>query len=203
MHTAACQAPLYLDVNTARLGVDLMTLNGGKIHGPKQSGILYKKAGIVLKPTIVGGGQEWGLRSGTENVAFAVGFAEALTRATDKTHTNAKEVAQLRDYMIGKLQQRFDGEISGHLKQRIANNVHVIFPGSDNERVLFALDDLGVDAAAGSACSASSDTSSHVLLAMGKSDEEARASIRMTLGVSTTQEDVDIALEALEKALKA
>ena len=203
LHTDAAQAPLYLDTHVARLGVDLMTLNGGKIHGPKQSGILYVKAGTILKPEIVGGGQEFGYRSGTENVAFVVGFAEALRKASKGRSERVKKTKEIRDYLSQKLEHDFNAEISGHRKHRIANNVHTIFPGLDNERALFALDELGVDVAAGSACSASSDVSSHVLLAIGKSDVQAQASIRFSLGQYTSKDEIDRLLELLPKALQA
>jgi cysteine desulfurase len=203
LHVDACQAPLYLDINVSRLGVDLMTLNGGKIHGPKQSGILYVKAGVVLTPIIAGGGQEWGYRSGTENVAFAVGFSKALELADKGRQKRARDMTKLRDYFMKGLEDKLNAEITGHRTHRLANNVHVIIPGVDNERVLFALDDAGVDAAVGSACSASKDVSSHVLLALGKSDDEARASLRFSLGKSTTEEILDQVLEVLSVAVRA
>lgn len=203
VHTDACQAPLYLDVHVAKLGVDLMTLNGGKIYGPKQSGILYVKTGVRIKPVITGGGQEWGYRSGTENVAFAAGFTRALELADRGRADRAKGMTKLREYFMNELETRFGAEITGHRTNRLAQNVHAIFPSIDNERVIFALDDAGVAVASGSACSASSDTPSHVLLAIGKSDEEARRSIRFSFGSTTTKEILDETLELLESALKA
>jgi cysteine desulfurase len=203
LHVDACQAPLYLDVNVARLKVDLMTLNGGKMYGPKQSGILYIKAGVIIQPTIEGGGQEWGYRSGTENVAFAIGFAKALELADRGRANRAKEMVHLRDYFMRELEKRFKAEITGHRKHRLAQNVHAIFPDIDNERVLFALDDAGVWAAAGSACSASSEVASHVLLAIGKKETEAQRSIRFSFGKTTTKDELDQVLKHLEKALVA
>ncbi len=203
VHTDACQAPLYLDVHVAKLGVDLMTLNGGKMYGPKQSGILYIRAGVRIKPAITGGGQEWGYRSGTENVAFAVGFARALELAEKGRADRAKAMTELREYFMNELETRFGAEITGNRTNRLAQNVHAIFPSIDNERVIFALDDAGVAVASGSACSASSDTPSHVLLAIGKSDEEARRSIRFSFGSNTTKEILDKTLELLKAALKA
>jgi len=202
-HTDACQAPNYLDVNVARLGVDMMTLNGGKIYGPKQSGILYLKAGVVLNSLIKGGGQEMGYRSGTENIAFAVGFAKALGLAQKSRVVNTKKVSDLRDYFSQQLQERFDTKISGHAIHKIANNVHAVFDEVDNERVIFALDDSGVDVAAGSACSASNDEASHVLTAMGYSEQESRSSVRFTLGNQTTKSEIDLVLDKLVAALRA
>ena len=203
LHTDACQAPLYADIHVARLGVDLMTLNGGKMHGPKQSGILYVRAGVVISPQITGGGQEFGYRSGTENVAFAVGFAKALELAEKGKAARVKQVTGLREHFMRQLEEKCGAEVNGHRKHRLAHNVHVTFSGGDNERMLFALDDLGVDAAAGSACSASNDTSSHVLLAMGRTAEVARSSLRFSLSQSTTEVEIDTAIEAIKKALKA
>ncbi len=202
-HTDACQAPMYLDCNVNSLGVDLMTLNGGKMHGPKQSGILYVRTGVMLEPLIFGGGQEYGLRSGTENVAFAIGFAEALRLSAVNRKDRAESVTELREYFIDKLVNNYSAQITGSSKNRIANNVQAIFTGCDNERILFSLDDLGVDAAAGSACSASNDEPSHVLLAMGYSAQDARSSIRFSLGKQTTKEELDSVIEKLSIALKA
>lgn len=203
VHTDACQAPLYLDCNVARLHVDVMTLNGGKLYGPKQSGVLYIRAGVQIKPQILGGGQEWGVRSGTENVAAAVGFSYALQQAQEKHKNTAYEMQKLTHEFRNQLIERFGATQNGHAKKRLPNNVHVTFAGADNERVLFALDDLGVYAAAGSACSASSQEVSHVLTAMGVSEADARASIRFSFGRSNTQADIPEVLAALEKALKA
>jgi cysteine desulfurase len=199
----ACQAPLYLDINVARLGVDMMTLNGGKIYGPKQSGILYKKSHVILSPVNEGGGQEFGFRSGTENVAFAVGFAKALELSEKGKANRSKEMIKLREFFMGELEQRFNAEITGHRTHRLAQNVHAIIPDIDNERVLFSLDDLGIEVAIGSACSASSDEASHVLKAIGKTEEEARRSLRFSFGVSTTMSELQYALKMLENAIKA
>lgn len=202
VHVDACQAPLYLDTNVKKLGVDLLTLNGGKMHGPKQSGVLYVRAGVELTPLIVGGGQEFGLRSGTESVALAVGFAAALERANQGRAERANRVAGVRDYFIKKL-EGIGAELNGPRSHRVAHNIHVTFPGADNERMLFALDDYGVAAAAGSACSASKDTSSHVLLAMGRTDEQARSSIRFSLLQTTSIEDINNALVHISRAIDA
>lgn len=204
LHTDACQAPQYLDVNIARLGVDLMTLNGGKLFGPKQSGILYHRTGVMLKPQIIGGGQELGLRSGTENVANCVGFSVALERAVSRKHEAVKHVQELTSEFKQKLESVFPDIIfNGHPKMRLPNTLHVTFPGKDNERILFSLDDQGIYAAAGSACSASSEQASHVLLAMGITEADARASIRFSLGKYTTATDIERTIKALTVASKA
>lgn len=198
LHTDAAQAANYLDLHVSRLGVDLMTLNGGKIYGPKQSGVLYIKSGVVLKPLVYGGGQERGLRSGTENVAGAIGFAMALELAVSMRNDEVRRLQELQEAFIHALQVAIpDVLVNGSLKKRLPNNVHVTIPGEDNERLLFELDNRGILAAAGSACSASSEEASHVLHALGLSDETARSSLRFTMGRSTTKEDIETVVSAL------
>jgi len=202
VHTDACQAGNYLDLHVSRLGIDLMTMNGGKIYGPKQSGALFVAGHVRLKPQIEGGGQERNIRSGTENVAQAVGFAEALALAQAARHERAEAMRGLQEYFIALLTKRIpDVLINGAKKHRLPNNVHITIPGQDNERLIFALDEKGVLAAAGSACSASDEEPSHVLRAMGVSDEDAQASLRFTMGKSTTKEDVDYTVQTLAEIL--
>lgn len=199
VHTDACQAGLYLDLHVSRIGIDLLTLNGGKIYGPKQSGILYIKSGTNIKPIIVGGGQEKGKRSGTENVAFTVGFAKALELAQACREDESKRLRELRNYFIQGLTTYIPASsINGSLNHRLPNNVHVTIPGIDNESVLFALDNKGVLAAAGSACSASSEEPSHVLAAMGLAISDIQSSLRFTMGKSTTKESIDSAIKTLK-----
>jgi cysteine desulfurase len=203
LHSDACQAASYLDLQTARLGVDLLTLNGGKIYGPKQSGILYVKAGTILSPFIVGGGQEHGLRSGTENIAQAVGFAKALDIAQTIRHQEAKRLHDLQHYFYKALGQKMpQATVNGSQKFRIPNNIHITIPGTDNERVLISLDEQGIMAAAGSACSASDEEPSHVLRAIGLSNSEARSSLRLTMGRATTVAElkqlIKVLLEIIE-----
>lgn len=198
LHTDACQATNYLDLHTARLGVDLMTINGGKIYGPKQSGALYVKAGTVIEPIIQGGGQERGLRSGTENVPACIGFAAAIDEAQNLRHSESERLKKLQKAFIDRLQHDIpNSAINGSLKYRLPNNVHLTLPGQDNERLLIQLDELGIMAAAGSACSASSDEPSHVLEAIGVSDRDAQASIRISMGRGTNQTSLDDLSKAL------
>lgn len=188
-HTDACQAANYMDLHVSRLGVDLLTLNGGKIYGPKQSGILYIKAGVTLTPLIQGGGQERDLRSGTENVAGAIGFGTALELTQKMRRDETARLQKLQKQFIEQLQNAVpQAVINGSRKYRLPNNVHVTIPGRDNERLLIQLDEAGIMAAAGSACSASSEEPSHVLRAIGLSDADARSSLRFTMGRQTTSE---------------
>ena len=201
-HTDACQAANYLDLHVSRLGVDLMTLNGGKIYGPKQSGVLFKSAGVQLKPQIVGGGQEYGLRSGTENVAGIVGFGAALDEAQAMRGEESRRLQELQKYFIEQIESQFkDAIITGSKEYRLPNNVHIQFEGQDNERLIMALDEAGIMCAAGSACSASKEEVSHVLHACNLSDEAAQSSLRFTLGRSTTKSDVDYTLKTLREIL--
>lgn len=197
-HTDACQAANYLDLHVSRLGVDLMTLNGGKIYGPKQSGVLYVASHVRLEPIIRGGGQERNLRSGTENVAAAIGFAKALELAQAARHDEAKRLGELQNQAFKLIAEKLpEAIVNGSTKHRLPNNIHLTVPGQDNERLLVELDLRGVLAAAGSACSASSDEPSHVLRAMGVSDADAQSSLRLTMGRTTTVEDVQRTIEIL------
>jgi cysteine desulfurase len=199
-HTDACQAANYLDLHVARLGVDLMTLNGGKIYGPKQSGALFVSSSVQLKPIILGGGQERNLRSGTQNVAACIGFATALTAVQTDRHTETKRLQELQRYFCSELVVKLPQVIlNGSRKRRLPNNVHVTIPGEDNERILIQLDEAGILAAAGSACSASDEEPSHVLRAIGLEDSDAQASLRFTMGRMTKQADVALVIAALSQ----
>jgi len=203
LHTDAAQAGNYLDLQVARLGVSLMSLNGGKLYGPKQSGCLYIKAGINLKPIIVGGGQEFGLRSGTENVAGIIGFAKAFELAQNNRSKEAERVAGLRDSFETKLSHVNPGvQVNGSGKHRAPHISNLTFNGLDNERLLMELDELGIMCAVGSACSASSQEPSPVLKAIGLNDAEARSSLRFSFGKDTTQKDIEAAVELISNLIK-
>jgi cysteine desulfurase len=198
-HTDACQAANFLDLHVSRLGVDMMTLNGGKIYGPKQSGVLYVASHIQLGPIVRGGGQERNLRSGTENVAAAIGFAKALQMAQSERHEESDRISELQQEAYSLITEKLPtAVVNGSLKHRLPNNLHLTLPGTDNERVLVLLEQSGILAAAGSACSASNDEPSHVLRAMGISDSDAQASLRMTMGRQTTKEEIVKTIEALQ-----
>jgi cysteine desulfurase len=200
LHTDACQAAQYLDLHVARLGVDLLTLNGGKIYGAKQSGVLYIRGGLELQPLIDGGGQEKGLRSGTENVAACIGLAAALDAVQARRHEEVERLQHIQQHFIEQIETQLAGVgavVNGSLKKRLPNNVHITLPGTDNERVLLQLEAAGILAAAGSACSASSQEPSHVLRAMGCNDAYAQASLRFSMGRGTDIATVDRAVAAL------
>jgi cysteine desulfurase len=202
LHTDACQAAAYLDLHVARLGVDMMTVNGGKIYGPKQSGALYVRAGLELEPLVYGGGQERGLRSGTENVAGIVGLSVALDMVQTGRAEEVRRLQQLQQLFIVLLTEKLPmTQVNGALKHRLPNNVHVTFPGQDNERLMILLEEAGILAAAGSACSASSEEPSHVLRAIGLSDKEAQASLRFTMGRVTDEAAVRHTVDVLAKII--
>lgn len=202
LHTDACQAANYLDLHVSRLGVDMMTLNGGKIYGPKQSGVLFVRAGVKITPIILGGGQEYNLRSGTENVAAIVGFAVALQETQTMKDKEVQRLLVLQQQFIEQIEEKIpEAVINGSQKLRLPNNIHVTIPGIDNERILIELDLKGVMAAAGSACSASKEESSHVLHACGLNDKTARSSLRFSMGRATTQDDVDYTIKTLVEIL--
>jgi cysteine desulfurase len=203
VHTDAAQAANYLDLHVSRLGVDLMTLNGGKIYGPKQSGALWVRSGILLTPFVYGGGQERGLRSGTENVAGAIGFVTALQLTQEMRQEETYRLQQLQQRCFTLLAQELPQvTVNGSRKKRLPNNVHITVPGEDNERMLMLLDEAGIQAAAGSACSASNEEPSHVLQAMGMSVTDAQASLRLTFGRQTTETDIQRVVDTLARITK-
>jgi len=202
LHSDAAQAANYLDLHASRLRLDFMTINGGKIYGPKQSGVLYANSHVRLLPQILGGGQERGLRSGTENVAGSIGLAQALDIVQNRRHQEVARLHKLQQVFISELEKHIPSVvINGSRGKRLPNNVHVTIPGQDNERLLMGLDEASILCAAGSACSASNEEPSHVLRAMGISEQDAQSSLRFTMGAQTTENMIHATIEALVKAV--
>ncbi len=198
LHTDASQGAGQLDIHASRLGVDLMTLNAGKIYGPKQVGLLWSANHVILQPQIVGGGQESGLRSGTENVAGAIGFAKAIELADAHRKYEANRLQALRDALQRSLTSAFpDAVLSGAMKRRLPSHLHISFPGLDAERLVFALEMRGVMVATGSACAANKGTRSHVLTAIHLPADVADGSLRLTLGHLSTEETISKAGEII------
>ena len=194
MHCDGSQGFGQIDVNIARLGVDMLTLNSGKMYGPKQVGLLWVKPGVKIVPVIIGGGQERGLRSGTENVAGVIGFAAAAEKAYTHRTSESERLQNLRDRMQQDLIKNFDDLIvSGHPKKRLPGSLHISLPGIDGERLVFSLETEGVLVATGSACAANKGTRSHVLTAIGMTDAEADGSLRITLGRLSDDESLKTA----------
>ena len=190
-HTDAVQAAGHLPIDLKTLPVDLLSLSGHKFGAPKGIGALFIRRGTEISPLLDGGGQERGLRSGTENVAGAVGLAAALTDAAASMLTETVRLTRLRDRLIEALCALDGVTLSGSPTVRLAGNVHVRIRGASGSRLLAALDRRGVSCSAGSACSAGSGGISHVLTAMGVPAELAACTLRLTLGADTTEEDVD------------
>ncbi len=191
LHTDASQATGLFDLHVARLGVDLMTLGSGKFYGPKQTGILFIHTGVKLQPLIMGGGQEQGLRSGTENVPNIIGFSEALAIADQKRKTEFLRLSQLKAEFIRILREAFPAMmVLGDQKQSAAHIVAVAWPKLDAERALFGLEARGVLVATGSACAANKGTRSHVLQAIGLRPEEADGSLRFSFGKYTNKDEI-------------
>lgn len=190
-HTDAAQAPNTLQVLPRQLGVDLLSLNGGKIYGPKQSGLLFVATGVKIDPLIFGGAQEWGLRSGTENVPAIIGLAKAVTGAVELREAEKHRLQELRHLFIKELAEKVPNAVeTAPTPHKLPSIIHITIPGVDNERLMMELDEQGVQCALGSACSASNDEPSHVLKAIGLSDKEAQTSLRFSMGRATTDADV-------------
>lgn len=202
-HTDACQAAGYFDLDVQKLGVDLLTLNGSKIYGPKGVGALYVRIGTKTEPVIFGGGQEGGLRSGTENTAGIVGLAKALEIAQKEREKIFKREARLRDNLINGIIENIPRAIlNGHPKKRLPNNVNVSILDIEGEAMLLFLDRYGIFASTGSACHSESLEPSHVLLALGRPYEFAHGSLRFSLGRKTTAKDIDYVLKVLPKIVE-
>ena len=195
LHTDACQAAGFLPLKVAELGVDLMSLNGSKIYGPRGIGILYKKNGVTILPLIVGGEQEQHLRAGTESVPLIIGFAAALQKAERLRVAESARLTALRDYFTRELLTKIPRAVlNGHPTNRLPNNVHISMPYVEGESMLLMLDKHSIEASTGSACSAYDLQPSHVLLAIGQTPELAHGSIRFSLGRHTTKEELDYVL---------
>ncbi len=200
-HTDACQAPLWYGLDVSTLGVDLLTLDGLKIGGPRSVGCLYVKGGTDIAPIMYGGGQEGGLRSGTENVGGYLGFAKALTLAKEEKKEVGERVLKLRDRLWKEIQTAFPNvTVNGSLKHRAPNNLNVCFGGVDAEYLTVALDTYGVCVSYSSSCrTLKEDSTSYVVEAL--TPECKGSSIRFTLSRETTETDIDFAVEALKKAV--
>ena len=203
-HTDASQAAALIDIKIKRLGVDLVTLSAAKVYGPKQVGLLWVRPGVRLTPNIVGGGQENGIRSGTENVAGVIGFATAIELAARRRGGEIKRLRELRNLLLNNLTQAFPEMIvSTDMKKSLVNYLNVSFPGVDAERLIFRLESQNVFVATGSACAANLGTRSHVLEAIGLNESEIDGSLRLTLGRLNSRESITKASELITEAVRA
>ena len=203
LHSDASQAMNLIDLSVARLGVDLLTINAAKVYGPKGIGALYVARGIKLSPITFGGGQEMGLRSGTENVPSLVGFSVASELAKKHLVSSRKQYQVLTKTFREIIEQK--SKIIplwlGNPKHQLANFIPVCFDGLDAERLIFKLEDRGIYVSTGAACAASKGQKSHVLSAIGLSDSEIAGSLRITLGKDTTLDDIKIAADNLAEVV--
>jgi cysteine desulfurase len=197
-HTDAVQAAAYLDVDVQTLGVDLMSLGGHKFYGPKGVGALYVRKGTKLIPHLTGGGQEYGLRAGTQNVPYIVGFAEALHLASIERESRIAHVKPLRDHVIGQVLESIpDSRLTGHPQNRLPNHASFVFKDVDGNLLLQMLDSAGFACSSGSACKTGNPEPSEVITALGYSRDWALGSLRITLGVDSTAEDIESFLKTL------
>ena len=197
-HTDAVQAAAYLDVDVTQLGVDMLSLGGHKFYGPKGVGALYVKKGTRLVPHTTGGGQEFGLRAGTQNVPYIVGFAEALRLTVQEREGRVAHVQPLRDQVIGRVLEEIpDARLTGHPENRLPNHASFVFKDADGNLLLQLLDAAGFACSSGSACKTGNPEPSEVIAALGLSRDWALGSLRITLGKDSTPEQINSFLNLL------
>ena len=201
-HTDAVQSVGKLPINVKKINVDLLSISAHKIYGPKGVGALYIRKGTKIDAIIHGGGHERGLRSSTENIPGIVGLAKACSLAGERMEVDVKKMKRLRDILIKGVLEIEESYLNGHPEKRLPNNAHFYFKGIEGESLILMLDDAGIAASTGSACSSKKLTASHVLLAIGLKPEDAHGSLRLTLGRENTEEEVEYVLETLPKIVK-
>jgi cysteine desulfurase len=198
-HTDAVQAVAHVPIDVKAMNVDMLSLSAHKFYGPKGTGVMYIRKGVKLDNYIHGGGQERGRRATTENVAGIVGLGAAIERANLKMEEERRRLSELRNNLIAEIMNRIPyAKLNGALgENRLPNNVNVSLIGVEGETLIMDLDMFGISASTGSACSSGSLDPSHVLMAIGLSHEQAHGSLRLSLGESTTKEDIDYVVEKL------
>mgnify|MGYP000225467690 CR=1 FL=1 len=202
LHTDAVQAVGKVPINVKELGVDALSISSHKINGPKGIGALFIKKGLKIVPYITGGGQENGLRSGTENVASIVGFGKACEIAKERLNENISHFQTLHSSMLSKIVKEISHvKLNGHPGKRIFNNIHLTFLGVQGEDLIIKLDEHGIAASTGSACSVHTQKASHVLKAMGFNHEQITGSLRMSFGYMNTLNEVEQTVEVLKKVV--
>jgi cysteine desulfurase len=201
-HTDAVQAAAYLPVDVQALKIDLLSLGAHKFYGPKGVGALYVRKGTPILPVQTGGGQEFGLRAGTHNTPYLVGMAEAFRLAQVERQQRVQHLLPLRDRILGQVLEEIpDARLTGHPQERLPNHASFVFKGVDGNTLLMMLDAQGFACSSGSACKTGSPEPSDVLTALGYEREWALGSLRITLGVSTSPDDVEAFLKALPEVI--
>ena len=202
LHTDAVQAAGKVPINVKELGVDALSISSHKINGPKGVGALFIKKGFTVVPYLLGGGQENGMRSGTENVASIVGFGKACEIAKESLNKNISHFQVLHSSMLSKIVKEIPYvKLNGHTEKRIFNNIHLTFFGVNGEDLIIKLDEHGIAASTGSACSVHTQKASHVLKAMGFNHEQITGSLRISFGYMNTLDEVEQAVEVLKKVV--
>ena len=200
-HTDAVQAAGHLHIDVKKQNIDMLSLSGHKFHGPKGVGVLYAKKGIALTNIIEGGAQEKSKRAGTENIPAIMGMTAALEEAAKNIDTNAEKVSAMRDRLIDGLSRIPHSILNGDRENRLPNNVNFCFEGIEGEAMLLLLDDMGVCASSGSACTSGSLDPSHVLLAIGRPHEIAHGSLRLSLCEENTEEEIEYIINAVTQVI--
>jgi len=202
-HTDAVQAIGKLPVDVKKLDVDLLSISSHKLHGPKGIGALYIKNGVKINPIILGGGQEFRLRSGTENVASIVGFGQACEIAQNHLVENISLIKKLQTLLVEKVLNKIpETTFNGHFESRLSNNAHFTFLGVNGEDLIIKLDEYGIAASTGSACSVNTQKASHVLESMGFSLEQITGSLRLTVGIFNTENEINETVDILKKVVE-
>ena len=202
-HTDAVQAVGKIAIDVKELGVDLLSISSHKLHGPKGVGALYIKDGVKIDPVILGGGQEFRLRSGTENVASIIGFGQACEIAQNHLVENISLIKKLQTLLVQKVLDEIpETTFNGHSKSRLSNNAHFTFLGVNGEDLIIKLDEYGIAASTGSACSVNTQKASHVLESMGFSLEQITGSLRLTVGIFNTEKEINETVDILKKTVE-
>lgn len=198
-HTDAVQAAGHLHIDVKEQNIDMLSLSAHKFHGPKGIGVLFARSGIVLTNIIEGGAQERGKRGGTENIPAIVGMATALEEACKNIDKNAEKIIPLRDKLIAELSEIPHSVLNGDTEKRLPGNVSFCFEGIEGESLLLLLDDKGICASSGSACTSGSLDPSHVLLAIGRIHDIAHGSLRISLSEENTEAEIDFTVKAVKE----
>jgi len=202
-HTDAVQAVGKIPIDVKELGIDLLSISSHKLHGPKGIGALYIRDGVKIDPIILGGGQEFRLRSGTENVASIVGFGKACEIAQNHLIENNLLIKKLQNLLIVRILDEIpEVTFNGHSESRLPNNTHFTFLGVNGEDLIIKLDEYGIAASTGSACSVNTQKASHVLESMGFSLEQITGSLRLTVGIFNTENEINETVDILKKTVK-
>ena len=202
-HTDAVQAVGKIPIDVKELGVDLLSISSHKINGPKGVGALYIRNGVTISPLILGGGQENGLRSGTENVASIIGFGMACELAKNNMNENTDHLKKLTTKLTTRVLHEIPATtLNGHPDMRTPNNTHFTFLGVNGEDLIIKLDENKISASTGSACSVKIQKASHVLKAMGFSHEQVTGSLRLTVGITNTEQEIDQTVDVLKNVVQ-